>query len=611
MSPSFKPMGDESAPEPTHLSREALRALMGWLRPYRGAILLNVLLTVVLGSVELSVPKMLKWLIDGLVMARHTVPAAPVARQAELLANAWAEAGWLLVVFVGLFAATVLLHRVEMRRVVMLGQRFMCAMRKRFFDHLHALGLTYYDRMKAGQLIARGTSDMDALEHVVAWAPSQLVTSGLMLVGVTVLMAQEDWRLFLALFPILATQAVLTHHLRVKASATWRRVRKQSGRLTANLAESIAGARVIQAFAREQQCLTAFNDLADDLYVTRLETARIMARYMAATHVLTTGATVMVLGLGGWRVVQGALSPGGVAAYLGYVVMFFRPIEMVSELYNMLLHALAGAERILEVLKTAPAIVDRAGACDPDDVEGGVTLDHVSFEYAADVPVLRDVSLAVRPGETVALVGPTGAGKTTICRLIARFYEVSEGAVRIDGTDVRDMTQLGLHRHMGIVLQENFLFSGTVLENIRYGRPAAPDAEVLECARRVGSHRAIEALPAGYATLVGERGESLSAGQRQLICYTRAMMAAPRILILDEATSAVDTGTEMALQAALRRLTERRTCFIVAHRLSTVRDADRVIVIEAGRITEQGPHAELVAAGGRYAAMYEAFIQAE
>jgi ABC-type multidrug transport system fused ATPase/permease subunit len=336
-----------------------------------------------------------------------------------------------------------------------------------------------------------------------------------------------------------------------------------------------------------------------------------MARYMAATHVLTTAATVLVLGLGGWRVVQGRLTPGGVAAFLGYVVMFFRPIEMVSELYNMLLHALAGAERILEVLNTEPTIVDRPAARDPEHLEGAVTFDHVSFEYMPDVPVLHDICLEVQPGEMVALVGPTGAGKTSVCRLIARFYEVEKGAVRIDGVDVREFTQLGLHRHMGIVLQENFLFSGSVMDNIRYGRPDATDEQVVACAREVGSHGAIEALPAGYATMVGERGESLSAGQRQLICYTRALMAAPRILILDEATSAVDTATEMELQAALRRLTEQRTCFIVAHRLSTVREADRVVVIEDGRITEQGTHAELVAAAGRYAAMYEDFIRSE
>ncbi|MGB2998523.1 MAG: ATP-binding cassette domain-containing protein, partial [Phycisphaerae bacterium] len=255
--------------------------------------------------------------------------------------------------------------------------------------------------------------------------------------------------------------------------------------------------------------------------------------------------------------------------------------------------------------------VDRPGAWNPRRLDGAVEFDHVTFEYDPGVVVLRDVSLKVRPGETLALVGPTGAGKTTICRLIARFYEAQRGAVRIDDYDVRAITQRGLHRHTGIVLQENFLFTGTVMDNIRYGRPDATDAEVIECARRIGSHRAIEALPRGYQTEVGERGGSLSAGQRQLVCFTRAMLADPAILILDEATSSVDTQTELQVQEALARLTERRTCFIVAHRLSTVRKADRVLVVEGGCITEEGTHAELIARGGRYARMYEEFIRSE
>lgn len=302
--------------------------------------------------------------------------------------------------------------------------------------------------------------------------------------------------------------------------------------------------------------MEVFSDLTDELYRTRVETERVHARYMVGMGGLRTWARAVVLMVGAYRVGQGRATPGEVAAFLAYVGMFFHPIEALSNLYNQLIHSLAAADRVIEILDAEPEIVDRPGAVGPPDFQGAVAFEDVTFEYKPGDTVLRDVSFRVRPGEVIALVGPTGAGKTSICRLIARFYEPQQGLVRIDDWDVRDITQEALHRRMGIVLQENFLFSGTVLDNIRYGRPAASDAEVIACATRIGSHRAIEALPAGYRTEVGERGASLSAGQRQLICFTRAMLADPRILILDEATSSVDTQAELEIQDALRRLTE-------------------------------------------------------
>ena len=612
MSPKFAYVGDGSHPAPSGLNREALRQVVGWLRPYRGPILINCLLTLFLIGVELVIPKLLKWTIDGTVQACTAAESARTAAERALaIEAAWRHQGPLFIGFVVLFAVAMVVRHFEIRRVSTLGQQVMYEMRQRFFGHLHRLSLRYYDKMKAGQIIARGTSDVGALEHVVSWAPNQAVGGVFTLAGAVVFMILEDPVLFLTIAPILPAVFFLTRWFRRRATVVWRAVQAQTGRLTANLAESIAGARVIQAFAREEKNVSVFCDLTDELYDSRVETARVQGRYMIGMRGLTLWATVAVILLGGWRVATSPVSAGTVAAFLGYVALFFHPVEQMSDLYNQLIYALAGADRIMDVLRAEPEIVDRPGALDLAAIEGAVEFERVTFEYNPGVTVLEDLSLKVRPGETIALVGPTGAGKSTICRLVARFYEAREGRVLIDGHDIRSITQRCLHRHTGIVLQENFLFTGTVMDNIRYGRPAAGDAEVVQCARRIGSHKAIESLPEGYQTPVGERGESLSAGQRQLVCLTRAMLADPRILILDEATSSVDTQTELAIQEALARLTRRRASFIVAHRLSTVRRADRVLVIEAGRITEQGTHDELLARGGRYAAMYREFIRSE
>ena len=676
MSPHFHYI-DPNQPTPTHLNRAALKRLLEWLRPYRRPIAVNLALTVVLTGVALLVPLLLQMAIDGVVGSARSVaevdelgkaamrsaaaptgagalgssagaadappdaaggrsapaPAAisqavaavralglsdPAAAKAVIRRDAWHWVLAVVLIFAAIQLAAQGIYYVTVRRTAIVAQQFMCSLRERFFVHLHSLSLRYYDHMKAGQVISRGTADMDALQDTVTWAPSQMLGAVLMILGSSAAMLWKDRVLFLAVVPVLPALYLLSQRFRVRATEAWRLVRAQTGRLTANVAESIAGARVIQAFAREQKNMEQFSQLTGELYDSRVETQRVHSRYMVGIRSVWTYSQVAVILVGAYRIVHGQAggdggqaSAGEVAAFLAYVAMFFGPMDTLSDIYNQLLHSLTAADRITEVLDAQPEIVDAPGAVSPADFDGEVEFDHVTFAYNPGVTVLRDLSLRARPGEVIALVGPTGAGKTTICRLIARFYEAQEGAVRIDRTDVRKIAQAALHRRMGIVLQENFLFAGTVMDNIRYGRPLASDDEVLQCARRIGSDDAINALPKAFQTEVGERGATLSAGQRQLICFTRAMLADPRILILDEATSSVDTQTELKIQEALRRLTEQRTSFIVAHRLSTVRRADRVFVIEAGRVTEQGTHSGLLAAGGRYAKMYQDFIRSE
>ena len=611
---------DPDTPAPKRLSRHALRRILTWLRPYRWAILINVCLSLILTAAELTVPLLLQWMIDGVVEAsKSAAAAAGEAQKAAVRTDAWHGLAMLVGGFMGLFLVMSVVRYFEIYRTTVTAQRFMYGMRQRFFRHLHRLSLRFYDRWKSGQLIARGTTDMEALQDTIAWAPGHILSSTVLIVGAAAAMLWKDRVLFAAVFPILPVMYLLTRRFRIRATEAWRQVRAQTGRLTANVAESIAGARVIQAFAREQRNMEVFGNLTGELYEMRVETERVRGRYTIGMRSIWTCAVIIVVLLGAWRITataglpagRGRVTAGTVAAFLAYLAMFFRPVEALTHIYSQLLHSLAAGDRVIEVLDTAPEIVDRPGAVSPTDIEGEVTFEHVTFSYTDGTPVLHDVSFRARPGEVIALVGPTGAGKTTVCRLIARFYEAQHGRVRIDRWDVRDIAQTPLHHRMGIVLQESFLFAGSVMDNIRYGRPEATRQQVFECARQVGSQAAIEAMAQGYDTEVGERGGSLSAGQRQLICFTRAMLADPRILILDEATSSVDTQTELKVQEALRRLTQRRTCFIVAHRLSTVRRADRVLVIEDGRLTEEGTHRELLAAGGRYATMYEEFIRSE
>jgi ABC-type multidrug transport system fused ATPase/permease subunit len=439
-----------------------------------------------------------------------------------------------------------------------------------------------------------------------------MLGSVLTLLGVIVLMVQYDWRLCLAVSIVLPPLWMATRLFHVRGMRAYRKLREQASRLTSSLAENIAGVRVAQAFSREEENLARFQQLQGVYFDRFIVAARIFHTYLPFLGLMSGVGTTIILGYGGYLVLQDQITVGELAAFVLYLGMFFGPIQTMGDLYNTVLSTAASAERIFDLLDTEPQVRNRAGAQPLALIRGHVVFEGVYFRYdttPADTWVLKNISFEAKPGETVALVGHTGSGKTSIISLIARFYEPQQGRILIDGTNLQAATIESLHEQIGIVTQENFLFTGTVMENLKFGRPAATDEEVIAAAKTLGTHGIIERFADGYQTRVGERGANFSAGERQLLTFTRAMVARPHILILDEATSAVDSQTERSIQHALEKLFERRTCFVVAHRLSTVRNAHRILVLSEGEIVEQGTHGELLERGRHYSEMHKEFVR--
>ena len=566
---------------------ETARRLLGELRPYRGSLTLALVLVVIGALSQAGGP----WLI-GRAIDRNILGDDPGGLY-----------GTMALLF-GVYVAGTLATRGQIRQVGTVGQSVLASLRRRIFERLQSLPLKYFDRHPAGDLMSRVTNDVDTLNQLLSQGITQIIGSLFSLVGIVVAMLVLDWRLAVVCFAIIPVMLLTNVFFARRARRAFRTTRQTVSDVTAGLQEEIIGVREAQAFNRTEANIERFRERNAANRAANIQAVAITSAFAPAIDVLSTLATAVVIGYGGYLVVMGTLTVGLLTAFLIYVQQFFRPIQLASQVYTQAQAALAGAERIYEILDEEPEPPDPPDAERLEEVEGRIEFESVTFAYEAGRPVLRDVSFEVEPGQTVALVGPTGAGKTTIANLIPRFYDATEGSVRVDDRDVREVERRSVRRHIATVLQEPFLFSGTVAENIGHGRLDATREEIEAAARAVSAHDFIMALQEGYDTPLGTGGGTLSGGQRQIISFARAVLADPRILILDEATSNIDTRTEVLIQEALRTLLGGRTSVVIAHRLSTIRNADVILVIESGRVAERGTHASLLSTGGLYADLY-------
>ncbi|MFL5625048.1 MAG: ABC transporter ATP-binding protein [Ktedonobacteraceae bacterium] len=484
------------------------------------------------------------------------------------------------------------------------GQQILYHLSSDMFSHLQKLSLSFYDRTQIGRVMSRLQSDIDVLESMLSSGLLSILGSLVSLIGIVIAMLTLNVPLALLSFTVLPVMMVIAAFWQRHAQRSFRLTRAAISRVNSTLQENISGMRVIQSMAREDRNRAEFEELNAYNRDTNLVASRVAALVLPLVEVVAALAIALTIIFGGVQVSQGHLTVGVLVAFTLYINRFFEPIRELSQQYTQLQRAAVAAERIFQILSVPVEIQDKPGAATLPKIQGNVEFRDVTFGYNPNLPVLRDFDLSITAGQTLAIVGPTGAGKSTIAGLLSRFYDVQQGAVLIDGYDVRDVTQRSLRSQIGVVLQEPFLFTGTIRENIRYGRLTASDEEVVEASRAVGAHDLIMNLPDGYAMPIRERGRNLSVGQRQLISFARALLADPRILILDEATANIDTVTELLVQQGLRRLLHNRTALVIAHRLSTIKGADCIIVLEAGRIAEQGTHAELLQRKGIYSQLY-------
>jgi ABC-type multidrug transport system fused ATPase/permease subunit len=568
-------------------TRKRVRILVRLAKPYPIRSAFAIVTLVAYTAVALLPPYLVKLAVDDGIKAQNL-------QALSVIVAAFLAAG----------IAAFVLSSAQTYYTGWVGERALADLRVHLFTQLQRLSLGYYERNRTGAIVSRITNDVEALDQLVTDGISSLVQNSLLLVGTIAALFLLDWRLALATLVILPLMGLATAWFRMRSNHAYRRVRERLGLVTATLAEDISGMRVVQSFTREPTSQSTFRGVNGRYREANYETVVLNGIYFPAVDILSSVGTAIVLGVGGWLVVSGQMEIGTLLAFMLYLGNFFDPVQQLSQLYNTFLSATAALDRITAVLEEESDIVDSGAARVLPPIGGHVHFEHVRFGYGELPDVLHDFDLDVPAGTTVALVGHTGAGKSTIAKLLARFYDPRAGRVTIDGTDLRDVTQASLRGQLGIVPQEGFLFAGTVADNIAFARPGASRAEIEAAAQAVGADTFVADLADGYDTEVGERGFKLSLGQRQLVAFARALLANPRILILDEATSSVDIGTERRIDRGLRLLVTGRTAFIIAHRLSTIRRADLIVVLDHGRIVDAGTHDELMTRPGPYTQLY-------
>lgn len=565
-----------------------VKRLFTYITPYKNSLVVAVILMTISSLMGTAGPAIIGFAIDRGIRAS----SFDVLRF------------WTLV-FLFTTVAEWLTNRARVRIMAFVGTKIVADVRSELFRHLHRLTLNFYSNYSVGRLMSRLIGDVGVLLDFVTWSITGLFRSVFNLVGITVAMLLLSWQLALVAFAVMPLMFILTNYWRDRVRQAYRATRQRLALINGYLNESISGIRVTKSFSREERNFQHFDDLNLSFFDANIQATRLSALFFPGVDFIGSLATALVVGVGGWLVLDDALTAGTLVAVVLYVERFFDPIRELAQRYNTFQATMAASERLFELLDLEPDMVDAPGAVPLPQIQGEVEFKEVSFAYRQEGrSVLKNINLRAEPGDRIALVGETGAGKSTIIRLLSRFYDVTDGAVTIDGHDVREVTSDSLRQQLGIVLQDTFLFTGTVADNIRYGRLNASDEEVLAASKAVGAHDFISRMPDGYDSEVGENGSNLSVGQRQLVSFARALLADPRILILDEATSSVDTATERVIQRALDTLMEGRTSFVIAHRLSTIINADQIIVLDHGRIIEQGTHQELLAHRGRYFNLY-------
>jgi ATP-binding cassette subfamily B multidrug efflux pump len=567
--------------------RHALVRLLEYIGPFEAPVLVVVGLVVVYTVLGLIGPYLMGVAIDRFITAKHLAGLAQVCV-------------WMLVVYLlnNLFQA------IAGWMMASVSQRTLKQLRRDLFTHLQTLPLSFFDRNPAGELMSRLTNDIDAINQTVSQNVTSLLAGVLSMLGILIAMFVLNVWLALASVLVVPIMFLFTEFVARYTRKGFRRLQKGLGELNAVMEESISGQKVVKAFRRNESVMDAFRQRNQEVYRAGVYANSYALLLMPLISVLGNFFVIVLAGLGGWLALRGLVTVGIIATFITYGQNFTQPLRQLANIYNSIQAALAGAERVFEIIDTPSEVDEARDSVAPESMKGRVRFEHVDFGYRPDTPIIKDMTLEARAGETVALVGPTGAGKTTVINLLTRFYEVDGGRITIDGRDIRDLGKAYLRRQLGLVLQDTFLFSDTVMENIRYGRLEATDEECIQAAKLAEADYFIRQLPQGYQTSLAERASNLSQGQRQLLAIARAILANPDILILDEATSSVDTRTEVRIQKALLRLMEGRTSFVIAHRLSTIRDADQVLVINDGEIVEKGTHQQLLDQRGFYHHLY-------